>query len=62
MKTVDCPTCQRPVPWHEDSRHRPFCSERCRLIDFGEWTGGGYRIPAGPAPSAEEEDERETLQ
>ena len=37
MKTVACPTCQRPVEWSPASRYRPFCSERCKLIDLGEW-------------------------
>jgi endogenous inhibitor of DNA gyrase (YacG/DUF329 family) len=43
-KTVTCPTCQRPVPWEPDSIWRPFCSERCRLIDLGDWLDEGHRI------------------
>ena len=43
--TVPCPTCQRPVPWTPESRFRPFCSERCRLIDLGEWLSEGHVIP-----------------
>ena len=35
--TVTCPTCQRKVAWSADSPFRPFCSERCRLIDLGAW-------------------------
>ena len=34
---VNCPTCGKPVEWSEKSPWRPFCSERCRLIDLGEW-------------------------
>lgn len=34
---VDCPTCGTPVEWSPLSQHRPFCSDRCRLIDLGEW-------------------------
>ena len=34
---VKCPTCRRPVEWSEQSAYRPFCSERCRLIDLGAW-------------------------
>ena len=51
---VDCPTCGRPVPWVPEERHRPFCSERCRLIDLGEWIDGGRAIPGdenGPGGS-----------
>ncbi len=43
---VDCPTCGNTVEWTPESRWRPFCSERCRLIDLGEWFGEERRIPA----------------
>lgn len=42
--TVNCPYCARPVPWTEESRWRPFCSERCRLIDMGAWLNEEHRI------------------
>jgi endogenous inhibitor of DNA gyrase (YacG/DUF329 family) len=45
MKTVKCPTCEKPVPWNEDSPYRPFCSERCRTIDLGSWADESHRIP-----------------
>ena len=38
--TVKCPNCQKIVPWNSQSTYRPFCSERCRLIDLGEWADG----------------------
>lgn len=49
---VKCPTCGKPVPWIPASRWRPFCSERCKLIDLGEWLDEGHRIsePAGADP------------
>ena len=34
---VECPTCKAPVEWGEQSPYRPFCSERCKLIDLGAW-------------------------
>ena len=43
--TVPCPTCGRPVIWTPESRFRPFCSERCRLLDLGEWLTEGHVIP-----------------
>ena len=43
--TVNCPTCGKGFVWNEQARSRPFCSERCRLIDLGEWLDGNYRIP-----------------
>ena len=49
-KVVNCPTCGKPVEWVAEQHWRPFCSERCRLIDLGEWAGEGHRIPGEPAP------------
>lgn len=46
MRTVLCPTCGANVPWNASSPWRPFCSQRCRLIDLGEWFDEGHRIPA----------------
>jgi uncharacterized protein len=43
--TVKCPTCKRPVEWSEESVHRPFCSDRCRLIDLGAWLTEKHKIP-----------------
>ena len=41
---VNCPTCQKEVQWGEQAPYRPFCSERCKLIDLGEWASGGHAI------------------
>ncbi len=41
---VKCPTCHKMVPWNQESKFRPFCSERCRLIDLGEWADEAHRI------------------
>jgi endogenous inhibitor of DNA gyrase (YacG/DUF329 family) len=57
--TVPCPTCGRPVLWCPASRFRPFCSERCRLIDLGEWLTEGHVIPEpfeGSMPESGTED------
>lgn len=43
---VKCPTCDKAVAWISSSTYRPFCSERCRLIDLGEWADGNRAIPA----------------
>jgi endogenous inhibitor of DNA gyrase (YacG/DUF329 family) len=42
---VKCPTCKRPVEWSPESVYRPFCSDRCRLIDLGAWFDEQHRIP-----------------
>lgn len=39
-----CPTCGITVEW-KDNPWRPFCSERCKLIDFGKWASEEYRMP-----------------
>ncbi len=38
-----CPTCKNKTDW-KDNPHRPFCSERCKLIDLGKWASEKYRI------------------
>jgi endogenous inhibitor of DNA gyrase (YacG/DUF329 family) len=42
---VACPQCGAPVEWAPTSRFRPFCSDRCRLIDLGAWASESYRVP-----------------
>jgi len=42
--SVPCPTCGRPVEWSPASPFRPFCSERCKLIDLGDWLDESHRI------------------
>ena len=44
MITVKCPTCNQSVTWREESRFRPFCSERCKQIDLGAWAAEKYAI------------------
>jgi endogenous inhibitor of DNA gyrase (YacG/DUF329 family) len=46
---MKCPTCHRPSRW-EDNPHRPFCSERCKLLDFGAWANEEYKVPAEEVP------------
>ncbi len=42
--SVSCPTCKKEVIMTEASPFRPFCSKRCRDIDFGEWASEGFKI------------------
>jgi uncharacterized protein len=49
---VKCPTCQRELDW-ETTPYRPFCSERCRLIDLGAWLSEQHVIPGDTASGAE---------
>jgi len=53
LRSVRCPTCRRETPW-EGNRYRPFCSERCRVLDLAAWADERYRIPGEPVPSEPE--------
>ena len=52
-RTVACPTCGTRALYAPENEWRPFCSERCRLIDLGAWASEAYRIPERPAPGGE---------
>lgn len=41
---VTCPTCKKKFNYYA-SDFRPFCSERCRLIDLGQWLNESYSVP-----------------
>ncbi len=45
---VSCPTCNKGVVWRNGAQFRPFCSERCKLIDLGEWAAEEKKIPGDP--------------
>jgi endogenous inhibitor of DNA gyrase (YacG/DUF329 family) len=53
---MNCPNCGKPAEW-QDNPYRPFCSERCKLIDFGRWANEEYRMPAERAPAGGEAEE-----
>jgi hypothetical protein len=54
--TVKCPTCGHSVPWTAEQPYKPFCSERCKLIDFGEWAMEEKRIAGEPLPQDNDSD------
>jgi hypothetical protein len=43
---IPCPVCKNPTIYSKKNPYRPFCSERCKLIDLGEWLDGNYYIQA----------------
>ncbi len=53
-KIVKCPTCEKEVAWVKESMFKPFCSERCRLIDLGEWASEKHAIPAESLSSTDD--------
>lgn len=55
---VKCPTCDKDVEWNDAAVDRPFCSERCKMIDLGQWATEEHAIPG---KSVEEEMMSEQL-
>jgi uncharacterized protein len=41
---VICPHCGKEHQWDTGNRFRPFCSERCKMIDLGRWANEEYRV------------------
>jgi len=56
LELVRCPSCRREVPW-EGNPHRPFCSERCRVVDLGNWASESYRVPGDASDPDDASDE-----
>lgn len=44
-KIVACPNCGKDVEWRPENKWRPFCCERCKMIDLGEWATEKFRVP-----------------
>jgi uncharacterized protein len=56
LKEVRCPSCRRMTPL-EGNSYRPFCSERCKLLDLGNWASDRYRVPGPPVDVPDEAGE-----
>jgi endogenous inhibitor of DNA gyrase (YacG/DUF329 family) len=56
MRVVKCPQCGAETKY-EGNEFRPFCSERCKLLDFGAWADERYNIPAETGPLSDEDIE-----
>lgn len=56
-RQVSCPRCGVPVEWSVASPWRPFCSERCKLLDLGAWANEEYRVPLAENPAETPTDE-----
>ena len=59
MKQVRCPRCRQLAPYSPENKWRPFCSERCKMIDLGKWAAEDYRVSGAddtPAPEDEPRD------
>jgi len=54
MPVVKCPRCGKQVEYH-GNEFRPFCSERCKLLDFGAWVDEEYNLPSETSSLSEED-------
>jgi endogenous inhibitor of DNA gyrase (YacG/DUF329 family) len=57
MKII-CPICKNETTW-EENPWKPFCSERCKLIDLGKWVSEEYRIAGDEAKEEKKEEKKE---
>jgi len=53
---MKCPTCEKPIQW-QNNPYRPFCSERCKLIDLGAWVNEEYTVPGQEVRIPDESEE-----
>ena len=62
QKKIKCTRCKQEIVW-ENNLHRPFCSEKCKLIDLDKWAEEKYRVPGEKINSdkieSEEDDDDE---
>lgn len=56
-RIVRCPTCGERALWAAENAFRPFCSERCRLIDLGAWANDEYVVGGADAGQIDSNDE-----
>jgi endogenous inhibitor of DNA gyrase (YacG/DUF329 family) len=55
-KEIKCPHCGLLSFYTEENKFRPFCSERCRMIDLGHWAAETYRVPLKNEEGYKEDD------
>ena len=54
MRKVNCPQCGSVTEYSEKNLHRPFCSERCKMIDLGDWAEEKFSVPSEEIPDEED--------
>jgi endogenous inhibitor of DNA gyrase (YacG/DUF329 family) len=54
MAQLKCPTCGRQTRWSQQNPFRPFCSERCKMIDLGAWASDRYSSAGRPTDEGED--------
>ena len=61
VRCVRCPGCGGDSLYAPSNSARPFCSERCKNMDFGAWASESFRVPA-PASTEDLDVDGNTLQ
>lgn len=59
-RIVTCPTCGGDSVYSSENPYRPFCSDRCKNVDFGAWASESYRVESRPTSADIEADEPPT--
>jgi endogenous inhibitor of DNA gyrase (YacG/DUF329 family) len=44
IDSIKCPICSKVGTWTPENKFKPFCSNRCKLIDLGEWASETRKI------------------
>jgi uncharacterized protein len=57
-KIVSCPVCGQDSIYAPSNPYRPFCREKCKLMDLGAWANEDFRFSQGPT---EGDDRHEPL-
>jgi len=55
-RKVACPACGETSEYSTANAYRPFCSERCKLVDLGDWATEKFRIPDNTPPDMFEQE------
>lgn len=56
-KNICCPRCGAKGTWTEENKFKPFCTERCKLIDLGDWADEKHRVAGDPVNPNDEKEE-----
>jgi uncharacterized protein len=55
-RPVACPTCKKLIEYSINNKFRPFCSERCQMIDLGDWANENFKIPDNKPPELDDSE------
>ena len=55
MLKIRCPQCEFEFNYY-NSDYRPFCSEKCKMIDLGHWFQESYTVPSKPTSEEEAQE------